>query len=401
MNPQDVDLAVTGYRVALREGVWRTHPAFGVLLLLLAERVRSIRVHAPQMPETLAAECDFALDDPRIRVFPWPVRVNSIGALRHPLRLLRQYRALVASGDVVFLRGGGPMIWSCHWMARRVGKPVIHWLISNPLAALPAAQRGYGRLVEFAGRVYTRVDAAMLRLGLRISRAEVIANGREVAALYRCPRAKVIVSSTIRASDFHDRADTCTGPGVRLLFVGYVRPEKGIEHLLRAIPLVRAAAPVDLAVVGSWEEFPAEKDRLTLLAGSLGIESRVTWLGHQAFGPALFSEMDASDVLVLPSLSEGTPRVLVEARARSLPVVATRVGGVPDSVVDSVDGLLVPPRDPVALAQGIQRLIEDGELRRRLIREGRRRVQGWTVDAFVEDIVGLIRGMPANLPPSR
>ena len=84
------------------------------------------------------------------------------------------------------------------------------------------------------------------------------------------------------------------------------------------------------------------------------------------------------------SLSEGTPRVLVEARARSLPVVATNVGGIPSSVTDGEDGLLVPPRDPAAIARGISRIVGDEDLRTQLIRNGLERVKACTVGRFVD-----------------
>jgi len=94
---------------------------------------------------------------------------------------------------------------------------------------------------------------------------------------------------------------------------------------------------------------------------------------------------------VLPTLSEGTPRVLVEARANSLPVVATNVGGIPTSVTDGVDGLLVPPKNVDALADAITRIVNDGELRRALIHNGLRSARSLTVDRFADLVVGVLR----------
>ncbi len=86
---------------------------------------------------------------------------------------------------------------------------------------------------------------------------------------------------------------------------------------------------------------------------------------------------------MLPSLSEGTPRVLVEARAFGCPVVATRVGGIPTSVTDEVDGLLVPPSDPDALTHAMSRLMTDATLHARLKQAGIARARRHTVEAFV------------------
>jgi glycosyltransferase involved in cell wall biosynthesis len=80
------------------------------------------------------------------------------------------------------------------------------------------------------------------------------------------------------------------------------------------------------------------------------------------------------EVFALPSWSEGLPLVVLEAMALARPVVATPVGGTPEAVQDGSTGLLVPPRDPKALAAALQRLVDDPALRRRLGEEGRRRV---------------------------
>ena len=191
---------------------------------------------------------------------------------------------------------------------------------------------------------------------------------------------------TISAS----RPDTCTQPRIRLLFVGFIRPEKGLEYLIRALPLIQADRPVELAIVGSWGKFSTEKDRLEDIAREVDCDKRISWEGYAAFGAELFGQIDRSDILVLPSLSEGTPRVLVEARARGVPVVSTNVGGIPSSVTDGSDGLLVPPRDPTALAAAISRLINDDDARRRLIRAGRERVREWTVERFVDRLVDAL-----------
>jgi glycosyltransferase involved in cell wall biosynthesis len=104
-------------------------------------------------------------------------------------------------------------------------------------------------------------------------------------------------------------------------------------------------------VVGDGEA----RDGLTQTAASLGITDRVSFAGARADVPLMLS---AADLFVLPSLTEALPTVVAEAMAAGLPVVATRVGGIPE-MIDASTGILVPPDDVGALAQAVCALLED------------------------------------------
>lgn len=386
----DIVVAITGNAIALREGRWHTHHSFGRIVDHLARHVARVHYHAPQVPADRMDTCDYAFSATNLTVHPWSERRNSLHALRHPIRLLRDYSGMFREADCFFLRGSGPLIWTLHNRAACERKRVVHWMVGNPVALLKAQPRGYGRWMDRLGLLFARFEQFMLRRVMRKSRAYVLANGFELARIFESPRTVPVVSTSITAEDFLIRDNACEGDCIRLLFVGFIRPEKGLEYLLRALPLIDCGRPATLSIVGSWSQFPAEHNRLTKLADDLRVSDRIFWEGYAAFGPDLFSHLDRADVLVLPSLSEGTPRVLVEARARSLPVVSTRVGGIPGSVTDGVDGLLVPPGDAQALAAAITRIIGDRDFRRKIVTAGRERVASFTVDRFVDLVVGLL-----------
>ncbi len=98
-----------------------------------------------------------------------------------------------------------------------------------------------------------------------------------------------------------------------------------------------------------------------------------------------------ADIFVLPSLSEGTPRTVLEAMAASLPIVATEVGGVPDILTDRETGLIVPPGDPIALGEALTTLLSDASLRQRLIRNSYFVANKFTVKAFINDVLALMK----------
>jgi glycosyltransferase involved in cell wall biosynthesis len=107
------------------------------------------------------------------------------------------------------------------------------------------------------------------------------------------------------------------------------------------------------------------------LVAELGISDRFRFLG---FTPDVRPAVVDFDILTLPSLQEPFGRSIIEAMALGAPVVATRVGGVPEIITDGEHGLLVPPDDPAALAEAIDRLLGDAALRARLGAAGRDRV---------------------------
>lgn len=157
--------------------------------------------------------------------------------------------------------------------------------------------------------------------------------------------------------------------------------QKGIDYLLQALARLRGSGvPVRLALVGGGPL----RQRLERRARVLGIAGAVVFAGEV---PDVVPWLAAFDVFALPSLWEGMPLALGEAMAAGLPVVATAVSGTPEMVKDGENGLLVPPRDPVALAEALRRLVTDEELARRLGAEAR----GWAASAL--DPGGMAEGI--------
>jgi glycosyltransferase involved in cell wall biosynthesis len=213
-----------------------------------------------------------------------------------------------------------------------------------------------------------------------------LCNGLELACAYKSPRTIGVVSSTIREDEFFARYDTCRGPVVRILFVGFVRPEKGIEYLLDALWRLPRDVTWELEVVGP-SDFPDYRRKLDDVTAALGIAGRVRWSGYVPYGQPLFDRMRAADMLVLPTLSEGTPHVLVEARANGLPCISTTVGGVPSVVTHGHDALLVPSKDSQALGRAIENLMRNGDLRRSLIRNGFAAARQQSLERFIATVL--------------
>ena len=151
-----------------------------------------------------------------------------------------------------------------------------------------------------------------------------------------------------------------------MLCVGRLEPAKGWDVLLAALARPEAPRSARIAFVGTG---PDEHALRASLAGQ-GLTDRVELVGWLD-PPAIRDRLARAIALVLPSRRENYPLVLLEAMAAGVPVVATRVGGIPEMIDDGRSGLLVPPDDPGALAVALARVSTDEGLRGRLIEGGR------------------------------
>jgi glycosyltransferase involved in cell wall biosynthesis len=184
------------------------------------------------------------------------------------------------------------------------------------------------------------------------------------------------------------RARTPTlGAVHRLLFVGRVEPEKGLPILIQSLAEVKARGlQVHLDIVGSG----SEEQNLKGLIREAGLNDNVTLCGYLPYGEALFARYLAADMFVLPSLSEGMPKVLFEAIAFGLPVVATNVGGITALIKDKANGLLVPPGSATALSNAITELINNRELADAIAKQARTNVDNYTMERQQEKMLTAI-----------
>ncbi len=182
---------------------------------------------------------------------------------------------------------------------------------------------------------------------------------------------------------------------VRFIYVGRLEPVKGVDLVLQAATLLRSALPGgapawSLTLAGDGSQRAA----LEAQAHALGLADRVRFLGTRQDVANLLS---SNDVLVLPSRWEGMPNVALEAMACGLPVIATAVGGTPEVVAHRETGILVPPEQPLALAQAMAVLLADASLREKMGQAGRRRVETeFSIDTAVARTEALYRELLAK-----
>jgi glycosyltransferase involved in cell wall biosynthesis len=154
----------------------------------------------------------------------------------------------------------------------------------------------------------------------------------------------------------------------RITYVGRIEPVKGVSVLVDAWSQVAGATNARLAIAGEGKQ----REELIGKAREAGLSESIDFMGEVSDVPAILAK---TDIYVQPSLQEGLPNAVLEAMAAGLPIVATRVSGNEDVVVNEENGLLVPASDPDALAAALRRLVSDPSLAARMGRRSREMVE--------------------------
>ncbi len=309
----------------------------------LASRGIRVTVVVTTRARSPAWEMSSGVEVVRLRPLPVPAtRMAQRAAML--LRIARRVRPDVIQGQSL----------SCGALAAFVGNllgiPSVTYIQGLDLyQSSPWAQRTY---IRWALRRSTAVVAVTEDLRQR--------------ALQLVNRPVMVIPHGLRLRDAHylTREEARRSLGLPednpvVLYVGRLLRIKGPHHLLRAFPAVLGRFPhALLVVVGDGEE----RTELETLAHGLGLDGRVRFAGARPHGDVI-RFMRAADVFVLPSLVESFGIVLLEAMSCGLPVVASRVMGIPYLVEDGENGFLVPPGDEAALADRITALLQDRGLR--------------------------------------
>lgn len=347
-------------------GGMRRHLA--LLCAGLAQRGISVEVAAPRdfvLPDGTAIPLHF------LPITPRPHPFHELRAGVQVARLARQADLIHAHG----LRGG----WIGAIATQLVHKPLIvtaHNLVPSNAGRLARA------LLRFVVRrawvliaVSQAVAESLTPCGLDRARVTVIPNGIDLTP-FDSPSDR---SALLRDLGLPAEARIVAA-------VGRLSPEKGFDTLIAAAPLLMSGAPnIYLVLAGEGPE----RVRLEEQARGSGVGDRICLPGYYQDIPGL---LGASEVIAVPSVVEGQGMVALEAMAACRPAVASRVGGLVETVRNGETGILVPPSDPSALARALGGLLEDEAMRHRMGTAGRSLVEReYTAERMVERIVAMYR----------
>lgn len=348
-------------------------------LAVLTTTMLDRRRFTPSMCATRAT----SLSDPALAESGTPMLVlerTSAAALaswRPLVELLRRERV-----DILHAHKFGSNLWAS-LLGRMAGVPVIvahehTWSFEGNLKRRLLDRHVIGRFATVVVAVSDQDRARMISIErLRPEKVVHLPNG--ISPLATSPGARIREEFGLDES----------APVV--VSVSVLRRQKALDVLVRAAQRVHAAVPeARFLVVGEGPE----RDSLVALVRELGLDGVVLFGGHRT---DVGDVLAAADIVASSSAFEGSPLALMESIGAGKPVVATRVGGVPEIVRDGVEGLLVPPSDPAALADALLTLLRDPDLRTRMGAAGRERQQAeFDIHVMVQRLEALYESLFAR-----
>ena len=215
--------------------------------------------------------------------------------------------------------------------------------------------------------------------------------------VYQLPNA--VDLGLYRAAGQENLARRSGNGALRVLYVGYLSKAKGSLDLVEAAHKVLSeGGNVHFDLVGD-SLTRGDREQLSERIHHAHLGQRVR-MHAPVFGPEKVVFFRKADVFIYPSYHEGMPMAVLEAMACALPIVATRVGGLPDLVTDEVNGLLVEPGRPDQLALAVQRLFKDEALRHRMMQKSYQfAVERYDVEQRVTQLVGIYKAVLSGLRP--
>lgn len=323
----------------------------------------------------LSANNIFLVDLGRKRVFPVTVITGWF--------VLGRFKDISRLCSAILVRGPSPLAPYFFFRFRKYS--AIHYLMVGDYME-GIKHQNFNFIKQKMINLFTRINE--FQQNVAISRSGCIVNSIPLKEKYIkiCKRVALVKTTTLTKEYFYQREDTCLNPfQINVLFVGRIEKAKGLDELIEVFTLLRKKRiPVFLKLAG-WDTIEA---RSYIKKISSIPEFNEVWQYYGLVsGKDLLDLYRGSDIFVLPSHHEGFPRVIWEAMANSLPVIATKVGSIPFFLQDRLNASIVEKKNIKRLFSAILEIIEDSNYRRELIRNGYSLVGEYTMDKQVELLI--------------
>ncbi len=319
--------------------------------------IKEVSKSAPGFPHRLRAD--------NIQISPRPFYFHKKELFFRPWALLKSFLCLLRDSlwaDVIFYRLPSPFLVFLGVIFLIFRKKAVFYIVGDFYKRNRTSQGGMkGLLKNGIVKIYDVIERKMAACFY------VLATGAELSEKYG---GRIFFTSLIREAHLKKAPKRIDTDSVQLLSVGRLDANKNVKSLIYALKLLhgRGMTGIRLLIVGSG----LEEKHLKNLADALKLTKYIHFAGSIPFGDSLWKQYEASDIFVLPSFSEGIPKVLYEAMASALPIIATNVGGIPWATNGGKAAVLIEPNSPEAIQAAVCKILADRTFREGLILEGLR-----------------------------
>jgi glycosyltransferase involved in cell wall biosynthesis len=314
-----------------------------------------------------------------VEIVKLPYSVTYMGAIQNFFSYLKIYKNLTGF-NVFYARYPIPFGWLAK-VYHRDKTRIIHF-VGDPIDATKN-NPNLGKIKKFLMLAFFKPEHLMYLWACK--NAHVYTNGFHIAEKLKMKgvNAEPLVSSTLIKSDYFLKKNKIIKPdSPKLVYVGYLRKAKGIETLIKSFQLVQNKFPNAIFSIIGTGEYQADLKALVI---QLNLKN-VDFLGHIEDRCMLNKILRAHDIFCFASLSEGSPRVVLEAMANGLAVVSTPVGSLPGTFTAKKDILFADFNNPNAFFQQIEQLINHPKLYSEITNNAYVKVQSFTIPSFLKKI---------------
>lgn len=373
-----------------------TDEAFIKYLMAFGTHFEKIVFYTRVAAESKTEEYRLPSEKIEVHTVPWYDRVLSLWT-RWPVimpRVAGTFTRTRHEWDLLWLFMPNPLSLTLAELCRWYDKPFFMTVRQNLPQMVRHQLRGLNRFLAA-----TATGLMERRLRSLVRRHPTFTVGEELYEIYKQNSDSVFRStiSLIAASDIVSPEAVRKRPDstLRLFSVGRLSLEKGLVYLFEAVDRLVNEDGIDVRLrmggKGPLEGWLRQE------IARRGLGGHIEFLGFIPDAD-LLATYRASDIFVLPSLTEGLPQVLIESMACGVPAVASRVGGIPELIRDGENGLLVEPGSTGQLTQAIRRLARDNELRERITVNGLETARQHTVEAEVDRVMSVLRTCFPTMP---
>jgi glycosyltransferase involved in cell wall biosynthesis len=345
-------------------------PAYlGVFLDSLANEVNTLTLFMHEANAQEALHCDYILKGENIRYITIGIKRAAWDRFLWPGKTLSKIRNTVATCNTVIVRAPSPLAPAFYDEFHKITK-VAYLVVGDYNEGAKHLDQPWWRKIPIS-ILSNRNDR---QLSVVLAHTLTLVNS---TALFNKYKTKVknlheVKTTTLSSSDFFERTNTCEGNKIKILYAGGLYLAKGLIEFLEAGSIViQKFKNVSLHFVGGdYTVGEQVKIFLKQRAKELGIEQQVSFHGYKTTGADLNKIYRMADIYAIPSYHEGFPRTIWEAMANSLPVIATTVGSIPYFLESGTNAILIEPKNVKQLAESIELIINNQDLRKKLIHNG-------------------------------